>query len=280
MKNQINSFPSLTKSYKDCFPFKIGTTSFIYPDLYVPNVKMLGPFVDEIELLLFESTPVASLFSKPVIRDLKQLSRDLGVSYNIHLPTDISISDPSLAGQDQAVETLVRIIEQVAPLTPASHTLHVPYPNEICSDDHLRSWQDIVYRNLAKIVRFGVPADKIALETLDYPLEKLAQIIEELELSICLDAGHLMLHGYDIARFFHKYGAKISIMHLHGVKNNRDHLALDLLPADAMQLILEILQTFTASLSLEVFSFKHLETSLQYFEKCWCSINQPLDSSC
>jgi sugar phosphate isomerase/epimerase len=280
MKNQVDRFPFLTKSYKGCFPFKIGTTSFIYPDLYVPNVKMIGPFVDEIELLLFESKPVASLFSKPVIGDLKQLSRDLGVSYNIHLPTDICISDPSPSARDRAVETLLRIIEQVAPLAPASHTLHVPYAQAISSVDDLRSWQDIIHRNLAKIIRSGVPADKIAIETLDYPLEDLIPIIEEFGLSICLDAGHLMLHGYDMAHFFRKYGAKVSIIHLHGVKNNRDHLALDLLPAHAMQLILDILQSFTASLSLEVFSFRPLETSLQYFEKCWCSIMQVPDSPC
>ncbi|MEJ2167057.1 MAG: cobamide remodeling phosphodiesterase CbiR [Desulfobacterales bacterium] len=280
MKNQINTYPSLTKSYKGFYPFKIGTTSFIFPDLYVPNVKMLGPFVDEIELLLFESAPVASLFSKPVIYDLKQLSQDLEVSYNIHLPTDISISDPSPAGRDQAVSSLMRVIERIAPLAPVSYTLHVPYPSDISNDDHLRNWQDVVYQNLAKIVGSGVRADKIAIETLDYPLETLAEIIFELQLSICLDAGHLLIHGYDIRRFFNKYGTKITIMHLHGVKNNHDHLSLDQLPADSMQSILQILQTFTASLSLEVFAFKHLESSLQFFEKCWCLMRQPLDSPC
>ena len=185
----------------------------------------------------------------------------------------------SPAGREGAVSTLMHIIERMAPLAPVSHTLHVPYPNTISNDNHLRNWQDVVYRNLRKILDSGFPADKIAIETLEYPLEKLAQIIEELGLSICLDAGHLMLHGYDIARFFRKYGTKVSIIHLHGVRNNRDHMALDLLPADTMQLILENLQTFTASLSLEVFSFRHLETSLNYFEKCWCSIMQPPDSS-
>jgi sugar phosphate isomerase/epimerase len=269
MNDQTNTYPSLTKSYKGFYPFKIGTTSFIYPDLYVPNVKMLGPFLDEIELLLFESAPVASLFSKPVIHDLKQLSQDLELSYNIHLPTDISISDSSPAGRDQAVSSLMRIIERMVPLAPVSYTLHVPYPGDMANDDHLRNWQDVVYRNLARIVGSGVPADKIAIETLDYPLEALAEIIYELQLSICLDAGHLMLHGYDIPRFFNKYGAKISIMHLHGVKNNRDHLSLEQLPAGSMQSIREILQTFTACLSLEVFSFEHLETSLQLLEKCW-----------
>jgi sugar phosphate isomerase/epimerase len=278
MNDQTNTYPSLTKSYKGFYPFKIGTTSFIFPDLYVPNVKMLGPFVDEIELLLFESAPAASLFSKSVISDLKQLSQDLEVSYNIHLPTDISISSLSPAGRDQAVSSLMRIIERIAPLAPVSYTLHVPYPGDQSNDDHLRNWQDVVYRNLAKIVRSGVRADKIAIETLDYPLETLAEIIYELQLSICLDAGHLMLHGYDIPYYFNKYGAKISIMHLHGIKNNRDHLSLDRLPADSMQSILKMLQTFTASLSLEVFSFKHLEKSLQFFEECWCAKRRSPDS--
>ena len=50
-------YPALPKSYKGIFPFKIGTTSFIYPDGYVQNVKMLAPYLDEIELILFESAP-------------------------------------------------------------------------------------------------------------------------------------------------------------------------------------------------------------------------------
>jgi hypothetical protein len=37
-------YPPLSKSYKGLFPFNIGTTSFIYPDDYVPNEKMLESF--------------------------------------------------------------------------------------------------------------------------------------------------------------------------------------------------------------------------------------------
>ena len=50
-------YPPLPKSYKGMFPFKIGTTSFIYPDNYVQNVNMLAPYLDEIELIFFESIP-------------------------------------------------------------------------------------------------------------------------------------------------------------------------------------------------------------------------------
>ena len=61
--------PALPKSYKSMFPFKIGTTSFIYPDNYVRNVNMLAPYLDEIELILFENTP-SSLPSKHEIKEL------------------------------------------------------------------------------------------------------------------------------------------------------------------------------------------------------------------
>jgi len=49
----MTNYTALPKSYKHAYPFKLGTTSFIYPDGYVPNVKMLGPYMDEIELLFF-----------------------------------------------------------------------------------------------------------------------------------------------------------------------------------------------------------------------------------
>jgi len=269
LKYQINNYPSLTKSYKQYYPFKIATTSFIYPDLYIPNVKMLGPFVDEIELLLFETAPVASLLSAAVIDELKHLSQELQVSYNIHLPTDISITDPSPVKQDQAVDTLLSIIERVAPLSASSHTLHVPYEIDVNDDDHLRQWQAAVYRNLEKIVLAGVPAEKIAIETLDYPVERIENIIEELNLSICMDLGHLIIHGYDISTFFNKFANKISIIHLHGVIKNRDHESLQNLPAELMKSVIKLLGNFTEMVSMEVFSFIDLINSLDCLEKHW-----------
>ena len=100
---QSQGYPSLIKSYKGMYPFKIGTTSFIYPDHYIPNVKMLGPYLDEIELLLFESTGTDALPSKSVIAELSRLAKDFDLTYNVHLPTDISISDPDPKRQIHAV---------------------------------------------------------------------------------------------------------------------------------------------------------------------------------
>lgn len=269
MKYQSNNYPSLPKSYKTYYPFKIGTTSFIYPDLYVPNVKMLGPFVDEIELLLFESAPVASLLSKTVINDLKHLSQELQVSYNVHLPTDISISDPVRAKQDLAVDTLVHIMERVASLSPSSYTLHVPYPTAVKDPDHLRKWQDVVYQNLEKIILYGLPADKIAIETLDYPLEFIEPILVDLNLSICLDIGHLIIYGADVQSVFNKGFDNISMVHLHGVNGSKDHSTLDRLPLKLLDPVIGKLKQFNGTVSLEVFNFKHLNASLTFLEQRW-----------
>ena len=265
--------PSLTKSYKGLFPFKIGTTSFIYPDHYVPNVKMLGPFIDEIELLLFESGPVKDLLKGAVLNDLMQLSATHQVTYNIHLPTDISISDPSAVGQSRAVESLVSIMEWVEVLNPASYTLHLPYDGDVGSEDRLRTWSDGIYRNLGKLVHSGVPANRIAIETIDYPINIIEDVIEELDFGICMDVGHLILNGHDVSRFYQRYKNRISIIHLHGVRGSRDHESLEHLPAGLLQSFLSVLQEYRGTVSLEVFSYKTLSSSLRHLEKCWQSIS-------
>ncbi len=269
MQYQLDKYHSLTKSYKKYYPFNIATTSFIYPDLYVPNVRMLGPFVDEIELLLFESAPVRSLFSKKVINELNLLARDLDISYNIHLPTDISISDPAPRRQFQAVDTLVAIMERLAALSPTSYTLHVPCRICPADTDEMRKWQDVVYRNLAKLLLSGIPAKKIAIETLDYGPDLITCITGELNLSICLDIGHLIIYGADIPSVFNDCAESVSIIHLHGVKEGKDHGPLDQLPDNLLRFLVQKLKTFDGTVSLEVFNYIDLSSSLSFLERCW-----------
>jgi sugar phosphate isomerase/epimerase len=269
MNQQVHEHPSLTKSYKGMYPFKLGTTSFIYPDHYIPNVKLIGPFVDEIELLLFESGPAESLLPKSVIEDLVHLSRELSLTYNIHLPTDISIGDFSAIRQQHAVDTLVRIIEQTAPLAPSSYTLHIPFDGDASDPAIVSRWLGIVGRNLEKMQAAGMPEDLIAVETLDYPLEIIDKILADYNLAVCMDIGHLIVDGIEIQSLFNQYDDKIKIIHLHGVEGHQDHLALDRLSAEWIGPVFEILNKFSGSVSLEVFSFANLSESLNYLERCW-----------
>ena len=265
---QKPGYPSLDKSYKGTYPFKIGTTSFIYPDHYIPNVKMLGPFIDEIELLLFESQEIDSIPSRAIIAELGQLGREFDLSYNVHLPTDVSITDRDSKRQQNAVETMVRVIEHVQPLFPSALVLHLPL-DETFSEQSTAPWRDRIYQNMKKIL----PAIKnnrlIAIETLDYPLELLADILVDLDLSICLDLGHLMIYDYDILEVYKKYKAFTSVIHLHGVENRCDHTTLERLSDESISKVRQILTQFTGVVSLEVFSFEDLDSSLKCLEYHW-----------
>ena len=262
-------YPSLSKSYKKVFPFNIGTTSFIYPDHYIPNVKMLGPYLDEIELLLFESLPPGALPSKAVIAELSRLAAAYDLTYNIHLPIDVSISDPQPENQQRAVDTLRGVIRLASPLAPTNYTLHIPYNHKSYQKDTVIRWQDRVLKNLEKILAAGIAAESIAIETLDYRFDLLNDILAELNLSVCLDIGHLMVHEYDLNALFNQYVDKTAIIHLHGAKSGHDHLALNKLPDKFIQPVLSILNRFTGSVSLEVFAFEDLKVSLEFLENQW-----------
>ena len=45
---------------KNRLPFRLGTTSYIIPDDILPNVTMLAPSIDDIELILFESDEISN----------------------------------------------------------------------------------------------------------------------------------------------------------------------------------------------------------------------------
>jgi sugar phosphate isomerase/epimerase len=266
---QPQEYSSLTKSYKGMFPFKICTTSFIYPDHYIPNVKMLGPYMDEIELLLFESQGTDVLPSRMVITELCRLAAEFDLSYNVHLPTDISISDRDPSRQRDAVETMVRVIELVHPLCPSALILHVPYIEELLKEHNVKKWQDRVYKNLEKILSAVENKKIIAIETLDYPLELLEDIIIDLDLAICLDLGHLMVYDYDVLEVYNKYAFKTSVLHLHGVENHCDHTTLERLSEKLTATVMWVLKRFTGVVSIEVFSFENLDSSLKFLESHW-----------
>ena len=255
--------PLLPKSYKHFYPFRLATTSFIYPNDYVPNVRLLGSFVDEIELLLFESE---ALPSEHTVRELVSLSREQAVGYNVHLPLNVSIGHGNPHQRERAVETLLRVFDRVAPLSPSTLTLHVPWENPSLLPEVRDPWKEAVHCSLSELTAaIGDPA-RISIETLDYPLEWMADVIEALGLAVCMDFGHLLRRGRDPDLFFRSFASRISIIHLHGVENGRDHLSLTHLPQSADETVRRLLGGFKGVVSLEVFSFGALDASLGWLE--------------
>jgi sugar phosphate isomerase/epimerase len=259
----------LPKSYKGTYPFRLGTTSFIYPDHYTPNVKHLGSYLDEIELLMFESVLPESLPESGEIKELARLAKDLDVTYNVHLPTDVSFGHPDEQKRLAAVDTIKKVIDLTAILSPSTCTLHLPYDRPSRDTETVAAWQRLVHESVGHLMDKGVPGRLISIETLDYPFDWVKPIIVDFDLSVCLDLGHLMIYGYDMASAFEQYADRTAVIHLHGVEDGQDHIALDRLSAKQIAAVMRILQQYTGTVSMEVFCFEHLKKSLAFLEKCW-----------
>jgi len=267
-ERENTKYLTLPKSYKGVYPFKIGSTSFIYPDGYAQNVKMLAPYLDEIELLLFESA-YTSLPSKNEIKRLSLLSNEFDLSYNIHLPIDIFLGDQDPLLRHHAVETIKKVFDLTAPISPSTHTLHLSYGEADFEKERIKRWQERLYNSIEQLFSTGINSEMISIETLTYPLEWVENILNNFNLSVCIDLGHLMLQQFDMESVFNQYGKRTSIIHLHGVENQKDHLPLDRLSKKKSDIVMGILKRFNGVVSLEVFSYDHLKDSLTYLEKLW-----------
>jgi len=255
--------PQLPTSFKHRFLFSLSATSFVYPDDYVPNVRRLGPFMDAIELLFCES---GALPPERTIQELAALALEHDLTYNVHLPSDVSIGHAAADQRGRAVEAILQVFELAQPLSPSTFTLHIPWEDQPLAALPAAAWRQNVHHSLAELIgTLGDPA-RISVETLDYPLEWLAEVIDALGLGICMDIGHLLLHGHDVQRFFDRFAPRVAIIHLHGVDTGRDHLPLDRLSKPFEDSVMKVLSGFEGIVSLEVFAFDALAASLDWLD--------------
>lgn len=260
-------FPRLPRSWKGRYPFRLGTTSFIYPADYVPNVLRLGPYLDEIELLMFASGP-GDLPSRALIRELAGLGSDLAIAYNVHLPTDICLGAADGRARGNAVDTLRRYLERVAPLAATVHVLHLELGGHAPEPDGSApaAWLERTAVSLQELLAGGREGAGLAVEVLDYPFTWVEPLVQRFGLGVCVDVGHLVLAGRGIREVVQRHRDHLPILHLHGAAGGRDHLALGALPPAAAAEVAGLLADFRGTVSLEVFDFPRLLDSLECLE--------------
>jgi sugar phosphate isomerase/epimerase len=265
-KLQATVYPQLPKSYKNAYPFKISAPSFIHPDDYIPNVQVLGPFLDEIELLCFESSR-SSLPSPVTIRKLASLAREFRFTYNVHLPSDLDPGSPERMEQNRFVENMLHVMDLTRPLEPTAYILHIPYNQDPIGSICDKAWKSRISGSLCRLREAGVHCPALSIETLNYPLEWIEQIIREYDLRVCLDMGHLIVNHENIETTFCRFGGQTTVIHIHGVDTGKDHQALDVFDQSRLDQIFSLLKQFSGTVSIEVFSYDHLLTSLAILEK-------------
>ena len=109
----------------------------------------------------------------------------------------------------------------------------------------------------------------MTIETLFYPLHWLDDLIDEFKLNVCMDIGHLILRDIPLLDVFEPYRDHITMLHLHGVENGKDHQPLTHLSESSWKALAHILRSYHSAVSIEVFSYHHLRDSLEALDDKW-----------
>jgi len=255
-------------SLKGAFPFRLGTTSYIRPADLVPNAEYLKTRVDDIELLLFESDEISNLPDGPAIDSLGAIARGHGLTYTVHLPMDIDPASGDALQRRQSVDKCLRVIRLVAPLQPFAYILHLYAPGAAAfSGGDRRSWRASAADSVSALLRdSGLPPHLICVETLDFDFDLAQPVVGEHGLSVCLDIGHLWRCGFSVPEYLRRYLPHTRVVHLHGVRDGKDHLDLSVLDAPALaEVIAEIGEETSAPrvVTIEIFSESDLDASLR-----------------
>jgi sugar phosphate isomerase/epimerase len=216
-------------------------------------------------LVLFESDGQDNLLDETEINDLRNLSFHQDVGFNVHLPIDIFLGHEREEVRFKGISILKRVIERTRPLNPSVYILHLDLKDESDID----TWQRRITQSLKDIMEYGIESNLISIETLGYPFEWVEGIIKKFGFSICIDIGHILIHGQNLQLYLEKYLPEASVIHLHGFQDGIDHLGIDRLPEPALNLIFSHLRDYEGIVSIEVFSMDDLKGSLSVLEERW-----------
>ncbi len=144
-------------------------------------------------------------FGPAAIDKLAALKQESGITYTVHLPIwSVEPSTPLAPVRAGSVKAVVDCIHATLPLDPEVYVLHttgalaaefyrmrIP---EMARALVLAQFQSYARASLQSILaETGIPSRKLAIETIEFPFELTLQLANDLDLSMCLDTGHVMV---------------------------------------------------------------------------------------
>lgn len=148
---------------------------------------------------------VPHAFAPETVAGLLALKREIGVTYTVHLPLwSVEPSTPLTPVRLGSVQAVAEIIHATAALDPEVYVLHATgalaaefYQMRLPAAAKaalLRTFQAGARASIRQILAdTGIPSRKLAIETIEFPFELTLELAEELDLSICLDVGHVLV---------------------------------------------------------------------------------------
>jgi sugar phosphate isomerase/epimerase len=241
--------------------FRLGSTSYVWPADILPNVRRLGPVVDDVELVLFEVDGHSNLPDGATIEELNGLAQQHQLTYTVHLPLDLSLTD------GDSLHKAEKVIACTRALSPWAYVLHLDgrLVENSPSPDTLDRWRGDACRSLEVIAAMVDNPSRLCVENLEnYPPELLFPVLDKVPVSLCVDVGHLWLRGRDPVSLLGAQLGRTRVIHLHGI-GDRDHQSLLHQGMEGVAPVLDLLsrREYTGVLTLEVFSREDFFASRQ-----------------
>ena len=169
-------------------------------------------------------------YAPTAIERLAALKAETGISYTVHLPLwsvePAALLEPVRAG---SVASMVEVLKATIPLDIEAYVVHATGSlaaefyrmnlPEMASFAILKQFQGRALESLkALLSETGVAPRKLAVETVEFPLELTMELVEGLGLSYTLDTGHI-LSGFsgpvDLFHVVDKLLPRLVNVHLH-----------------------------------------------------------------
>jgi sugar phosphate isomerase/epimerase len=250
-------------------PYRLGATSYVWPAEILPNVRQLGPLVDDVELVLFEVDGYSNLPDAAAVAELQALAESHDLTYTVHLPLDLTLSEVEGA-HPPSLEAAEKVIACTRDLAPWAYVLHLDGRRPVAGGDGsvegnpspatVSRWQQDARRILEQLAGLAGGMQRLCVENLEnYAPEHFLPLLERLPVSLCVDAGHLWLTGRDPVSFLDRYLPWTRVVHLHGIRisgsESYDHESLLHLGAEGVAPVLDLLSArgYDGVLTLEVF---------------------------
>jgi sugar phosphate isomerase/epimerase len=169
-------------------------------------------------------------FAPASIQKIAELKTELDLSFTLHLPLwSVETSTPLTPVRQGSVKAVVDSALACAPLEPEVYVLHAT--GALAAEFYrmrlpemgralvLRQFQAGARESLKAILReTGLPSRKLAIETIEFPLDLTLELANELDLSICFDTGHIMAGFSGASDFFEALELclpRLAEVHLH-----------------------------------------------------------------
>ena len=256
--------------------FVISAPSMVFGRHLVENVKHLSRMVDNVEIVIFHTPDLHNIPKREEVDRIKEMMAEKRLTCSVHLPASLEIAATQASKREFAIKLIARIADRLADLKPETYVLHVPFSAPTLTVEPGSYFTALDGPNFAGWVRRTLASlnqvqgdtglnQRLLVENINYSPKFLEPFWEQGLCALCLDIGHLLLGKECVRRELKQYLPIIREIHLHGVIQWEEHLALDVLPRARVRSWLDCITAYGYSgiLNLEVFSPDDLKKSLQ-----------------